>query len=116
MLLHPEVALRDCADCQRHVYDEATGLRAEFPPRSGKPVPRPPGAPPPCRLRAGGCPKGSPEDSRALSARNLRAYAHYLECRAVGRFPDDAVVRRNAAIMHQVEQECARILYDQQPR
>ena len=54
-----------------------------------------------CR-REEGCPKGTPENSRALSESNQRCYEHYLECRAVGKFPDDPIVRRNAAIIAEV--------------
>lgn len=33
----------------------------------------------------------------------LECYDHYRECKAVGVFPDDAVVRRNAAAIRDVE-------------
>lgn len=38
-----------------------------------------------------------------LTDRNWEAYSHYLECKAVGSFPDDPIVRRNAAIIRSVE-------------
>ena len=31
------------------------------------------------------------------------AYRHYMECKAVGRFPDDPIVRRNAGIIRRIE-------------
>jgi hypothetical protein len=34
-----------------------------------------------------------------LSPRNESALQHYRECRAVGCFPDDPIVRANAAIV-----------------
>ena len=59
----------------------------------------------PCRDPERGCPKGTPEHPRTLLPENELAYEHYRECRAVGEFPDDAVVRRNAAIIRKVEDE-----------
>jgi len=97
-ILHPEVAHRDCQDCEAFVYDEKTGERMKS---RGEPVRRPVGNLPPCRTRANGCPKGTPEQSRALTDQNWQAYQHYSECRAVGQFPDDPIVRRNAAIIRQ---------------
>ena len=89
------------------MYDEKTGRRLEV---GGKPVPRPRGTMAPCRLRANGCPKGTPEASKALTEKNRKAFAHYLECRAVGQFPVDGIVRRNAAIIRQVMDDCDREL------
>ena len=105
--MHPEIAYRDCADCTAHVYDEKTGRRVEI---AGKPMARPKGTLPPCRLRTNGCPKGTPEESRALNERNQKAYQHYLECRAVGQWPEDGIVRRNAAIIRCVMDQAEREL------
>lgn len=52
-----------------------------------------------------GCPKGTPEDSRALSPKNALAYWHYQQCSAIGSFPDDAIVRQNAAIIRSAERQ-----------
>lgn len=97
LILHPEIAFRDCNDCEKHVYDEKTGRRMET--ATGQPIARPRGNVAPCRHRANGCPKGTPEQSKALSDRNWKAWQHYQECRAVGQFPADSVVSRNAAII-----------------
>lgn len=100
VLQHPGVAGRDCQDCLKHVYNEKTGEREEWPRGSGKGYRRPPGTSAPCRK--GACPKVAPEGepgSKALSAKNWQAYQHYLECEAVGDFPRDPIVRRNAAII-----------------
>jgi hypothetical protein len=97
-ILHPEVAHRDCQDCEAFVYDEKTGERMKI---HGQPMRRPVGNLPPCRTRQNGCQKGTPEKSRALTDQNWQAYQHYSECRAVGIFPDDAIVRRNAAVIRQ---------------
>lgn len=105
LLLHPAVASRSCDDCQRHLYNEQTGRRLED--RTGRPLPRPKGTFAPCRAKLGACPKGSPEDPQSLSQKNLAAYRHYLECKAVHDFPRDAVVRRNAGIIRWTEDACA---------
>jgi hypothetical protein len=107
VILHPEVAYRDCTDCEAFVYDEKTGKKLE---RQGKPVPRPRGTKAPCRLRENGCPKGTPENSRTLTDDNWQAYQHYSECRAVGQFPDDPIVRRNAAIIREAADSAEREL------
>lgn len=107
VILHPEVAYRDCTDCEAFVYDEKTGKKLE---RQGKPVPRPRGTKAPCRLRENGCAKGTPENSRTLTEANWQAYQHYSECRAVGQFPDDPIVRRNAAIIREAADSAEREL------
>lgn len=38
-----------------------------------------------------------------MTEQNWQAYEHYRECRAVGQFPDDPIVRRNAATIRQIE-------------
>ncbi len=70
--------------------------------RDGKIVERLPIFPAPCRTDKG-CPKGNPESPRSLMSENERCYEHYRECRAVNQFPDDPVVRRNAAAIRDVE-------------
>jgi hypothetical protein len=71
----------------------------------GKRRPRPKGMLTPCWK----CPK-IPRDAPArerryaeeLSLRNQQALRHYRECAAVGSFPDDPIVRRNAALIREV--------------
>ncbi len=55
-----------------------------------------------CRDPNRGCHKGTPENPRTLSPENEQCYEHYLECVAVGQFPDEPVVRRNAAVIRGV--------------
>jgi hypothetical protein len=76
----PGVAWRDCADCQRHVYDEQTGERALF---QGVPVPRPAGTQAPCRIPHVGCPQGTPEASRRLTPELWTLWQFDRQCRAV---------------------------------
>lgn len=114
VLLHPEVATRSCADCVKYVYDdrpEGFGKRVA---RRGLPVLRPKGAPTPCSW----CPKQpadvpdwerTPGTAQDLSERNWQAYRHYLECKAVGHFPDDPIVRRNAMVIAAAEKVEERI-------
>ncbi|MGE5192816.1 MAG: hypothetical protein ACM3U2_09955 [Deltaproteobacteria bacterium] len=101
----PHVALRNCEHCQMYVYNEITGCPWENPPHSGRLIVRPAGTFPPCRIPGVGCPKGTPEQPKGLSAANHAAWRFDRECRATGIFPDDPLVRRNAAIIRQVEEE-----------
>ncbi len=50
-----------------------------------------------------GCPKGTPENPKSLSPKNEQAYQHYRECRAVGVWGDDPIVRQNAAVIRSLE-------------
>lgn len=104
LVRHPTVAFRDCRHCLLYDYDEETG-KPKQDARCGGFVPRlviagPKGAKfrAPCRSGVG-CPKGTPEEPRTLSNRNLRAYLFHLQCAAVQRWPADAIVERNAAII-----------------
>ena len=105
ILYHPEVADRSCEDCRKWMYDHQKGKQVLD--RQGQPVPRPPQAKPPCEYAIGQslerrkrvCAKISPSAGLELNARNWQAYLHYLECRAVGQFPDDPIVRQNAQIL-----------------
>lgn len=102
----PHIATRSCDDCARFLYDEDTGEVRRRPARFGLPVRRSPGVPTPCYK----CPKvpaDSPILSREfavdLSEQNWQALAFYAECRAVGQFPDDPIVRRWAAAIRRVD-------------
>ncbi len=108
ILRHPEVAFRDCGHCRKWQYDEKTGRQTMW---HGKPLARPPKLKLPCEyILPNGqtkCPKGSPHAGRALTEANYEAYDHYLQCRATGSFPDDPIVRRNAAVIRAVEDSVA---------
>ncbi len=104
MLLHPNVAYRDCSHCLLYLYDEESGQVELKRDRSG-PRERDKSCQPPCQTSLG-CKKGTPEQSKSLSEKNWLAYQHYQECRAVGQFPDDATVRRNAGLIRMVEDQC----------
>jgi hypothetical protein len=97
MLSHPEIAFRDCEHCKKWWYDEKTG---EIHKKNGRELPRP--TPPPCESNVG-CPKGHWKNQKTLNDRNIMAYQHYRECRAVSSFPDDGVVRYNASIIRDIE-------------
>ena len=85
------------------------GLKVERPQGSGLNIRRLKGMEPPCRW----CPKipanavQIPKNAVELSERNAVAYMHYRRCKAVGRFPVDAIVERNAALILSIEEEVA---------
>jgi hypothetical protein len=68
------------------------------------PLARTPNNPPPCHF----CPKipqgadPKPENAIEPSERSLLAFQHYRRCRAVGRFPTDVLVEKDAAIIRDV--------------
>lgn len=106
LLLHPEVATRDCQHCLKFLYDNKGDPLTTRRHTDEEPdyMARDHSSPSECRSPKG-CPKGTPENPKTLNERNWLAYEHYRECRAVGKFPDDAVVRRNAAVIRAVEDE-----------
>ena len=103
VLTAPRVAFRNCEHCQMYVYDENTGRPFQNPPSSGRLILRPRGSDPPCRIPGVGCAKGTPENQKGLSEANRSAWRYDRECRATGIFPDDPIVRRNAAIIRHAE-------------
>lgn len=111
-MLSPHVAFRDCDFCHKFLHDPDSGAVEKSP--DGKPLIRQPNNPPPCREMKGrvlvGCPKGTPEKSKALNARNRKALWHFYKCSAVGDFPADPIVRRNAAIIAQTRESCEALL------
>lgn len=92
---HPEMQNVNCDDCRKWQMDPLTGKISV---RGGKPLERLPEDVLLCDT-ARGCPKGTWKKPFDLSIKNQLAFNHYLECRAIGQFPDDAIVRRNAAII-----------------
>lgn len=105
------MAYRPCDLCLKFIYDHKSG-RIDLD-KDGKPKPRVPGVKLPCQVSEGmaydvrqrACAKISPESRLSLNERNQQAYEHYRQCRAVGQFPDDPIVRRNAAIIRALEDE-----------
>lgn len=106
-MMHPEWS-RSCADCETWLYGD-DGRQSM---RMGLPLVRPKGVPTPCHK----CPKipygleAIRANAAELDDRGMQAYQHYLECRAVGVFPEDPIVRRNARIFRAVHDE-----YDKSP-
>lgn len=111
MKAHPHLASRSCSDCRRWVYADRPGDFADAPAdRGGAKVPRLPTQRPPCSY----CPKQpadvpdrlrTPDTAVELSGKNWQAYHFHSECAAVGQFPDDAIVRRNAAVIGRIEKD-----------
>lgn len=109
LLRHPKVAYRSCEDCQKYAYNEETGQMMRQKYGQQLPVLRHPRDLPPCRVLSVGCPKGTPENPKSLSRKNQRAYYHYLQCKATNSWPDDGIVRENAAIIESAYQLAERL-------
>jgi hypothetical protein len=108
VLTHPQVAAVECRDCREHLYDVDEKGRWPVGPKrrpDGSKYRRPAGTVPPCchcpKIQPGDEPV--PENAVELSARNVRAWLFDRECVAVNDWPADAIVRRNAAIIRDVE-------------
>lgn len=98
---HPGMAGVTCEACRTWWMDPTTG---EISQRHGEKLLRPAGTKLLCQTNAG-CPKGTFENQKGLSAKNQQALRHYLECRATGQFPDDAIVKQNARIIANILRE-----------
>lgn len=102
-ILHP--ALPDCETCQKYQYDFEKGQIE----RAANGAYRERVLLCPCRTKKG-CPKGTPEAPRTLWKNNRQAYEFYLECEAVGHFPDDPYVRWIARVIRETKQRAEKIL------
>ncbi|MCR9231575.1 MAG: hypothetical protein NXI29_11235 [bacterium] len=104
ILLYPQFAVRDCIHCLKYAYNDTPGtegfgkVETHNGRADGRPNLRHQKHLPLCKTPSG-CPKGTPEKQNTLTHRNIQAYLHYLECKAVGSFPDDPIVRRNARLI-----------------
>jgi hypothetical protein len=94
-LRHPIFDKRKCSDCKKWWYDDETGKVKK---KNGRELLRPLDTVLLCQTHDG-CPKGTPEKIKSLYPKNRLAFKHYQECKAVGQFPDDPIVRRNAWII-----------------
>lgn len=109
---------RSCLDCIRFAHDERG--RKKVNPRTKQAYPN--NGPTPCYACAkvptvvhdadGKAIEKTPSNVKRLrlhavemTPRILQAWHHYRECRAVGQFPDDPIVRENAALFRDVEDE-----------
>lgn len=91
---NPRLARRDCNHCRDVWYNETTGLpilnsRGEEEKRFGPTL---------CQTPVG-CARGTPEAPRALNTANKWAWQFDQRCRAVGEWPNDAIVINNAFII-----------------
>ncbi len=96
-LTNPRLARRSCEECKKLWYSEQTGLVILR--NNGEPVER--FGPTLCET-AEGCAKGTPDNQKSLSKTNRWAWSHFRHCDAIGVFPDDSIVKRNAVIIRQV--------------
>lgn len=105
LLNHPEWN-RTCNDCLLYQHNDDTGEivmlgteRMRRPQNLGVSVP--------C-FHCAKIPKKAPkhwDHAIELTDQNWQAYTHWKQCRAVNQFPDDPIVRRNAAIISDVYEE-----------
>jgi hypothetical protein len=115
ILSHPEMIQRTCEECQKYVYqDTIEEMSSEklIDKRTSLPLLRPPGGRLPCQR----CPRVAhvaakdkhPGNAVDIMERTWKIYRHYRECRAVGQFPDDPIVRSHAAEIRAVEDQLER--------
>lgn len=102
---NPKLAKRSCVDCKRFWFRESDGeiIRSNS---TGEPMLRE--GMTMCETEAG-CLKGTPEKQKSLSKQNRWAYLHYQECKAIGSFPDDAIVRSNAMVIERAIAQSVRV-------
>lgn len=94
--------MRDCRHCWQYQYHEEGPEQNKPREFHGELLERPPGDMPNC-YRQVGCKKGTIENQNVLTEENAKVLRHYRECRAVNKFPDDPIVRHNAAIIDETE-------------
>ena len=105
-----------CEQCQRYVYQdtiqEMSGVYPLIDKRTQLPLLRPPGGRLPChrcpRVAHVGAKDKHPGNAVEITDRTWKIYRHYRECRAVGQFPDDPIVRAHAAEIRAVEDQLER--------
>lgn len=98
-LQYPGLHRRKCSDCQKFWYDEKSDK--PFRTNEGRAILRTVDTPLACTSNDG-CPVGTPEKQKRLSLKNRRALAHFQMCDAIGQFPDDPIVARNALVIRRV--------------
>lgn len=102
MLFHPDLYFRDCQHCLKYVYDEEGDNAGQLSLFRGEPVERV--VPAPCcnRKHPKGCLKGTAENPKVLTPKNQKVYQHWKECKAVGQFPEDDIVKKHAALIQDI--------------
>ncbi len=95
-----------CSLCQQFLFDPERG-EFELDDETGERIPRFEEAILACQTHEG-CPNGTPDKPLSLSRKNRQAFKHYQECVAVSHFPDDPIVRQNAAIIRSALLRCQR--------
>lgn len=111
LLAHPNLVSCEC--CAAYAFKKAGGEVMRVP-GTGEPMERGTGQPTPCSS----CPKvptwakAAGKDWRELrtlaaelTPANRLAYEHYVQCKAVGRFPDDPIVEWVAGVVRRCEDE-----------
>lgn len=93
MALYPHFSRFSCESCRYWWVDPRSGTTARYNDqplrRQGETL---------CETPQG-CPAGHYTQQRRLSEKNVQAFRHYLECVAVGEFPDDPLVKHHARLI-----------------
>jgi hypothetical protein len=107
--MYPDMMVRTCEKCEAFMYDDRAGEMG--PPtylEDGTHMPRPVGCGTPC-FQCPKVPKSAPKRDRENAIeptdKSRAALYHYQECRAVGRFPLDVIVQRNAGLIAPIERQ-----------
>jgi hypothetical protein len=117
-LFHPEISQRSCEDCRKYVFDDSADRDGRwtfkaapktFKRTGDKPIERAAGERTPCEKQLGACPKGHWTKPLMMSRKNRMAWIAYKRWKAVGNFPDDPIVARNAAIIADLEEQRRRV-------
>ena len=91
-----------CTSCEKYRYNEDWTPQRKL----GTHLLRVAGTPTPC-WKCPKIPSSAPLKSRQyaleMTERNRRVWEHYVECKAIGRFPDDPIVIRHAGIIRHEE-------------
>ena len=100
---YPAIGDRDCGQCVLYQFNEMDGKMVRD--KHGQPLSRDSQPEhmqgPPCDWPGQTCPKGHYTEPKGFDELAKRAYVFHLECKAVGSWPDDPIVRRNARIIEQ---------------
>ena len=91
---YPGLAKRSCDDCRKWWFKGETNERHKH--GDGRDQLRV--GPVLCETETG-CPKGTYENQLSLLPDNTWALRHFMECSAIGSFPDDPIVKQNAAVI-----------------
>jgi hypothetical protein len=104
LINRPKLAKRSCDSCLEYWYSESgKTIDTILLDSNGKPRPR--DGPTPCMVTdpgSPGCLKGHWSSPRHLNRCNEWAFRYHLQCKAVGKWPNDQIVLESATIIEDV--------------